>query len=195
MGVVKLRWGGRCSLYSSNTRSISFHTPHSPIYCTSSNTPHSPIYCTSSNTLYLHSHSITPSPLHTLTLSHLHSITPSHHHTLTPSPSPPHPLTPSHHHSKKQEDARQLRHISKLKKETRKKENKIQSLEADAQRKAIIMKRRADEVIITSSQNNHVYCTLIVCVYYKICVCIIMLCFGDLVGVATETEKDASFCQ
>ena len=22
-----------------------------------------------------------------------------------------------------------------------------------------------------------------------------MLCFGDLVGVATETEKDASFCQ
>ena len=52
-----------------------------------------------------------------------------------------------------------------------------------------------DEVIITSSQNKHVYCTLIVCVYYKICVCIIMLCFGDLVGVATETEKDASFCQ
>ena len=49
-----------------------------------------------------------------------------------------------------------------------------------------------DEVIITSSQNKHVYCTLIVC---KICVCIIMLCFVDLVGVATETEKDASFGQ
>ena len=27
-----------------------------------------------------------------------------------------------------------------------------------------------DEVIITSLQNNHVYCTLIVCVYCKICV-------------------------
>ena len=52
-----------------------------------------------------------------------------------------------------------------------------------------------DEVIITSSQNKHVYCTHIVCVYYKICVCIIMLCSGDLVGVATETEKDASFGQ
>ena len=94
-----------------------------------------------------------------LTLSHPHTLTPSLPHTLTPSPphtltpSHPHPLTPSHPHSKKQEDARQLRHISQLKKETRKKENKIQSLEADAQRKAIIMKRRADEVIITSSNN------------------------------------------
>ena len=131
MGVVKLRCGGRCSLYSSNTRSIVF-TPLTPPYTVPPQTPFT----------------------YTLTLSHLHSITPSPLHTFTPSH--PHPLTPSHPHSKKQEDARQLRHISQLKKETRKKENKIQSLEADAQRKAIVMKRRADEVIITSS-NNYAY--------------------------------------
>ena len=53
--------------------------------------------------------------------------------------------------SKKQEDARSMRQISQLKKESRKKEHKIQSLEADVQRKAIVMKRKADEVIITSS--------------------------------------------
>ena len=51
-----------------------------------------------------------------------------------------------------------MRHISQLKKESRKKENKIQSLEADAQRKAIIMKRRADEVIITSLNGDFPFC-------------------------------------
>ena len=48
-----------------------------------------------------------------------------------------------------------MRHISQLKKESRKKEHRIQSLEADAQRKAIVMKRRADEVNITSPLGDY----------------------------------------
>ena len=172
MGVVKLRWGGRCSLYSSNTHSIVF-TPLTPLYTvppqtpfTYTLTPSHPHRFTPSHPHPLtpshpsHPHPLTPSPLHPFTPSHPHTITPSHLHT----------LTPSHPHSKKQEDARQLRHISQLKKETRKKENKIQSLEADAQRKAIVMKRRADEVIITSS-NNYAY------VYSSSCQFCVCFCF------------------
>jgi kinesin family protein 4/21/27 len=55
---------------------------------------------------------------------------------------------------KKQEDARSMRTISQLKKESRQKEHKIQSLEADAQRKAIIMKRRADELSLLRRQTR-----------------------------------------
>ncbi|CAI8047575.1 Kinesin-like protein KIF21A [Geodia barretti] len=55
---------------------------------------------------------------------------------------------------KKQEEARHTRHVSQLKKESTKKEHKIQSLEADAQRKAIIMKRRADELALLRRQTR-----------------------------------------
>ena len=169
-GVVKLCCCDRVVFILWHTCSIVFTHPHSHTL-TPFISPHShpftlSLYHTLTENTHSTNHTLTPSlsHLHTLTPSHPHPFTPSPLHTLTPShphpftvtPSHPHPFTPSHPHSKKQEDARQLRHISQLKKETRKKENKIQSLEADAQRKAIIMKRRADEVIITSS-NNYAY--------------------------------------
>jgi len=47
---------------------------------------------------------------------------------------------------KKVEDARKSREMAQLKKETRKKEHRIKSLEADAKKREIVLRRRADEV-------------------------------------------------
>ena len=47
---------------------------------------------------------------------------------------------------KKQDEARVVRQIAQLKKEDRRKEHRIQSLEAEAQRRDTVLKRRADEV-------------------------------------------------
>lgn len=47
---------------------------------------------------------------------------------------------------KKTDDARKAREVAQLKKETRKKEHRIKSLEADAKRREVVLRRRAEEV-------------------------------------------------